>query len=121
MHLSMIRPRTTEAGFKIKLGCTRSMVLRPHRDSSVTRMASISRACASATTFLRSTVGLGIISKPPGKGTQITFDHHREVNAQNVAHPAELHRRMRRYRGDDPMMTLTAEQPNAATVDQCEA
>ena len=26
--------------------CTRSMVLRPHRDSSVIRMASISRACA---------------------------------------------------------------------------
>src|SRR6267378_6913139 len=60
MHLSMIRPRTTEAGFKIKLGCTRSMVLRPHRDNSVTRMASTSRACERAITFLRSTVGLGI-------------------------------------------------------------
>ena len=32
----------------------RSMVERPHRESSVTRMASICLACASAIAFLRS-------------------------------------------------------------------
>ncbi len=35
--------------------CSRSSVLRPQRDSSVTRTASISRRCASASTFRPST------------------------------------------------------------------